>query len=131
MGTDIGLHFEKRNPSGKWEKIEIPGNLMPDERHYTLFSFLADVRTAESFEFAGQIKGRIIPEDCVIAEDISPCPTYAYLDEILRLPWKEAQLQDCYFYIFCRDILPKLVKGYGYFNDMEMRDIRVIIWFDF
>jgi hypothetical protein len=42
MGCDIHAHAEKRNASGKWERLTIPEPF--DWRSYGLFGFLADVR---------------------------------------------------------------------------------------
>lgn len=134
MGCDIHLYIEKRNKEGKWEPIDIPASLMPDDRHYKLFSFLADVRTEGVWELAGQVSGRGIPEDCSISQDllgdVGHNQTYAYLDEIIHLPWEAAGLADCYFYIFCEYILPRLIDDNNPDYHEEKRNIRIIIWFD-
>lgn len=134
MGCDIHLSFEKKNKSGKWEKIDVQECLIPDDRCYILFSFLANVRTNPDCKTNGQIADRGIPEDCLDkeyfqSEDIHSA-THAYLDEILRLPWNEAELDQCYFYLFCKHIIPRLVNFHRTLSNDDEKSIRIIIGFD-
>jgi len=134
MGCDIHLIIEVKNNEGKWKSLEISQDLMPDDRDYRLFSFLCDVRSYDSWELAGRIAWRGIPKDCSSKAyfsdlDIHSC-TYAHLDEVLELPWKDALLGESYFFIFFKYILPRLMKGRLYLSYEEKRNIRVIIGFD-
>ena len=134
MGCDIHLHFEKKNKQGKWEKIDFTECLEPDDRHYRLFSFLADVRSDKSYSIQGVFKDRGFPEDSCIDQDFIDCcdhsRTYAYLDEILKAPWEKAGLEGCYFQIFCEQIIPRLCSFCGILSKEEKENIRVIIGFD-
>ncbi len=141
MGCDIHLCFEKKNKQGIWEEIEIDERILPDDRHYALFSFLADVRNYWGVDgnekIEPQFADRGIPQ-------YSSCPkeedgtyylgdhsfTHAYLDEILKAPWKENELERCYFIIFCQYVLPRLCCFCGILSKEEERNIRVIMGFD-
>lgn len=135
MGCDIHLHFEQKNEQGTWTKIDIPKNLMPDNRNYCLFAFLADVRNSGDFE--PQFPERHIPDDSSISygdfldkRGADHEFTHAYLDEILNAPWKENNLEDCYFYIFCMYVLPRLSSTYFFIPKQEQKNIRVVMGFD-
>lgn len=132
MGTDIHLYLEKKNKEGKWERVDYEENLEPDGRSYDIFGFLAGVRDEGNFE--PQFPDRNIPED-------SSCDrkmwderfhnlTHVYLDELLTAPWREAGLDECYFYIFCKHIIPRLIRYGGYLSKLEQRNVRLIIGFD-
>jgi hypothetical protein len=139
MGCDIHLYFEKKNKQGIWEKIEIDERIIPRDRYYHLFSFLADVRSYGEFKCEPQFANRGIPKD-------SSCPglddesedfwigdhsfTHAYLDEILESPWEKYELQDSYFIIFCEYVLPRLCCFCGVLSKEEEKNIRVIMGFD-
>lgn len=147
MGCDIHLYFE-RKVSDKWQKIEIDKRILPRDRNYTLFAFLANVRNYGEFIVTPQFAGRGIPDDTSFpCKDGFPIETeeqwlgdhsftYAYLDEILNAPWhiKEGDIVDClsncYFRTFHEQVLPKLVGTYGWIYDEEKRNIRVIMGFD-
>lgn len=133
MGCDIHLHFEKKNKEGKWEPIVIDKKLIPDDRNYDVFTFLAGVRGS----FEGFFPRRGFPEGTTacVEETLDSWMgehsfTHAYLDEILKAPWKEYQLDGCYFHIFCDEVLPRLVCEYGSCNYEEQRNIRVVMGFD-
>ena len=136
MGCDIHLYFEKKNKEGTWEKIEIDDRLLPDDRDYELFAFLADVRNGKQLE--SPFANRGLPTDRSISGDDHDETlwlgdhsfTYAYLDEILKAPWEKSGLQYCYFHLFCLSILPRLMNRCGFFLREEMRNIRVIMGFD-
>jgi hypothetical protein len=137
MGCDIHLYFEKKNKQGVWEKIEIDERILPDDRNYRLFSFLAGVRNYEEFKFQPQFANRDIPNDTSLpgtdTDDIfmgDHSFTHAYLDEILRAPWGPPGLEDCYFIIFCEYVLPKLCSFCGSLSKDDERNIRVIMGFD-
>jgi len=139
MGCDINLYFEQKNTEGKWEKIDVPERLIPDDRYYELFAFLAGVRNYDDFYITGQFLHRGIPID-------ASCPkeqtddfylgdhsfTYAYLDEILKSPWEKVKLHECYFYAFCKHVLPRLSTPFyrESHTDEEERNIRVIMGFN-
>ncbi len=134
MGCDIHLLFEKKNPLGIWEKIEIGEKLLPDDRIYSLFGFLAGVRDHDQ---TPQFEDRGIPLDASIQDPDTEDfwlgdwgYTYAYLDEILDAPWEEAGLDNCYFHIFCREVLPRLAFAYGIMSNEDKRSVRVIMGFD-
>lgn len=133
MGCDIHLYFEKKNQKDDWEQIEIPECLLPDQRHYLLFAFLADVKNYFEFDVVALFPSRGIPKDTSLPEESDDfCMgdhsfTYCYLDEILAADWEKYELHDCYFYIFCRHVLDKII---GYISDEKSRDIRVIMGFD-
>lgn len=134
MGCDIHLHFEKKYKDGKWETIDINEILMPDDRYYAVFSFLADVRSGSDRQFAGQVASRGLPEDCSKIEYFQ-CPdihsvTYAYLDEILNLPWDKANLHECYFFMFCKHTIPRLLSDLRVLSFEEKRNIRIVMGFD-
>ncbi len=129
MGCDIHLHFERKNREGQWEKLEIPDEMIPSDRNYNVFGFLADVRgdgEQAQFPFRG------LPENttAIQGELGHHSYTYAYLDEIYNAPWKEAELNDSYFYVFCVYVLPRLHGYLGYITDEEKRAIRVVMGFD-
>ena len=131
MGCDIHLYIEKKGVNG-WEELPIAEELIPDERDYEVFSFLAGVRGNNGEHFAD----RGIPEDSSIPtgdDDFwlgDHSYTYAYLDEILSAPWEEAGLQWRYFPIFCEYVLPRLDTRFGWYGDEEKRDIRILMGFD-
>lgn len=60
MGCDIHLYFEKKNNEGQWKKIDIDERLLPTNRNYRLFGFLAGVRDNE---LEPQFEGRGWPDD--------------------------------------------------------------------
>jgi len=128
MGCDINLWIEKREGSLWSPCIEIPYCLLPDDRNYDVFGFLAGVRSNEN----GQFNNRGIPEDTSAPEvelgDHSF--TYAYLDELLKAPWQRENLHESYFYIFCLHVLPRLLGKYGYLSPDEERNIRIVMGFD-
>ena len=133
MGCDIHLLFEMKNLDGKWEQIPIDERLIPSDRNYGVFGFLADVRTRNDIE--SQFAGRGIPPDSLFENVINTLDyhshTFAYLDEILNAPWERYELNDSYFYIFCRYILPKLAsEKYYELHPVKYRDVRVIMAFD-
>ncbi len=135
MGCDIYLYFERKNPEGKWEQIMIPEKLVPEDRNYELFAFLADVRNSSGI--TAQFADRGIPADSTCPINPQDCMwfgdsrfTYAYLDEILKAPWKKVKLDRCYFYVFCYYVLPRLFHFGGYLDAEEERNIRVIMGFD-
>jgi hypothetical protein len=105
--------------------------LIPDDRHYRLFGFLGGVRNRfcdPMFERRG------IPEGTSATSDFYDCAdhshTYAYLDEILRAPWEDHDLEYTYFYTFCSQVLPRLLTNTGYLNNEEQANIRVVMGFD-
>lgn len=129
MGCDIHLYFEQKK-DGKWRRIEIDKLLVPDNRNYQLFGFLAGVR---DYIITPQFAERGIPEDTSMPCDFwigDHSYTYAYLDEILQAPWEQYELQDCYFYIFCAHVIHRLTSFCGSLSIEEERNIRVIIGFD-
>jgi len=134
MGSDIHLYIEKRNKSNKWEVLILPEDLIPNDRNYRLFYFLAEVRMDIPWEYGGQVSERGIPEDCSIPDGFMDTDshgyTYAYLDEILALPWKAADLDQCFFYLFFRYIFPRIAKDYNSYHFEEARNIRIVMWFD-
>lgn len=134
MGCDIHLYFEKKNKEDKWEKIEIDERLLPDDRNYALFSFLSDVRNYWDDKIESQFANRGVPDDSSVDQHFFDCSdhsiTHAYLDEILEAPWKKAELEGCYFQIFCKQILPRLCCFCGILSLEEKKSIRVIIGFD-
>lgn len=138
MGCDIHLWFEKKNGDGKWERINIPDNLIPDDRNYEVFAFLADVRNRFPNPITPQFCDRHKPTDTECdGSDYDDnfwlgdhSFTHAYIQEILKAPWEQYSLQDCYFIIFCKYILPRLSHRRGWFTDEEEKNIRVIMGFD-
>lgn len=137
MGCDIHLYFEKKNANGEWEKIEIDPRLVPYDRYYPLFGFLAGVR---DHDITAQFADRGIPDDSsihkkLINEDIRCLVgdygyTFATLYEILQADWKKVDLHDTYFYIFCAYTLPLLTSSWGILSDEDKRNIRVVMGFD-
>lgn len=111
MGTDIHFYIEKRNKQSKWEHVDIPAKILPDDRFYYLFAVLAGVRNG--FGFAGckthdpvvpYFECRGIPEDTSYKElnfeddeeRIYPWLgehsfTYATYDEIEKIDWEIKQ----------------------------------------
>lgn len=128
MGSDINLRFEHKNEHGSWYAFHIPDYLMPDERDYELFGFLAGVRDKT---IEPQFEGRGIPDGSTW--DDHPdfhSHTHAYLDEILAAPWKKVGLQRRYFFIFCEYILPRIVFNRCVFTNLEARNVRIVMAFD-
>lgn len=142
MGADIHLYLE-RKVDGKWEELKIDENLFPDERHYSLFGFLANVRGD-----GGHFADRGFPADTSykeIRDEAGDCDnwmgshsfTYAYLDELHEAPWKELddpeenyRGMDCYFASFIFQVLPRLTSPCGFLNTEERRNIRILMGFD-
>jgi hypothetical protein len=129
MGCDIHLHFERKEKDG-WKEIPIEDYLIPNDRNYVLFGFLASVRGSHD----GLFDDRGIPDDCsdTFLRDNPDMfsHTYAYLDEILNAPWRRHNLQDTYFHIFCRDVLPRIcTQDPSGLTGLEYRDVRVIMAF--
>lgn len=133
MGTDIHLYIEKKDIDDQWEEVKIDERLMPDERNYSLFYFLAGVRYSD-FEVEPQFPGRGIPEDSsVIKSDRwigDHSFTYAYFDELLAARWEKAGLERCYFLNFCKNIIPRLTGRFLSYLPEEDRNVRIIIGFD-
>ena len=136
MGCDIHLYFEQKNKEGKWEKLVIDKRLLPDDRHYLLFAFLANVRNY-GYGIEPQFADRGIPEDTSMPRTETDdfwigdhSFTHAYLDEILAAPWEDENLEGCYFQVFCEDILPRLCSFCGLLSKEEEKNIRVIMGFD-
>jgi hypothetical protein len=130
MGCDIHLYIEQKQSDGTWAQVEIDERLIPDDRHYGVFGFLAGIRC---YDYAAQFESRGIPDDSSISEKDLGADygfTHAYLDEVLAAPWKEAELEECYFKIFCEYVLPRLCCSCGFCNDEEKRNIRIIMGFD-
>ena len=138
MGCDIHLYFEKKNKNGQWEEIQIDERLIPDDRSYGTFAFLANVRNYDEFKITPQFADRGIPDDTSLPETDGDdmywlgdhSYTHAYLDEILNAPWGEAELEGCYFQVFCEYILPRICSFCVILSDEEKRNIRVIMGFD-
>jgi len=134
MGCDIHLHFEKKNDQGKWEMIEVPYCLLPKDRDYSVFYFLAGVRYASDCVCEPQFPLRGLPEDsCALSNDdffSDHSTTYAYIDEILHAPWEKVGLHCRYFYVFCEYVLPRLINEWGYWGALDKREVRVIMGFD-
>ncbi len=137
MGCGIHLWFEQKKPDGKWERIEIDERIEPDDREYRVFAFLANVRNYEEFRIEPQFENRGIPSDSLCRSGDYDDNfwlgdhgyTHVYLDELLNAPWKEVDLEECYFHVFCRYIIQRIIKRY-YLSEEEKRNIRVIIGFD-
>lgn len=129
MGTDIHLFIE-RKVKGVWERVEIPEELMPDDRDYGLFGVLAGIR---SEEYEGLFRERGIPEDTCYKEELGfeeyHSQTYAYVDEISRVDWDMFDDVGGYFGVFFEYVLPRLIDC-GYLTELEKRDIRVCMCFD-
>jgi|KBSMisStandDraft_5_1062788.scaffolds.fasta_scaffold59597_5 hypothetical protein len=134
MGCDIHLYFEQKNKEGKWQKIEIDERLLPDDRNYLLFAFLANVRNYGNSLIKPQFEDRRVPEDSSVDQHFYDCSdhsiTHAYLNEILAAPWELVGLDKCYFKIFCEEIIPRLCSWCGSLSKEDERNIRVIIGFD-
>lgn len=137
MGCDIHLYFEQKNKKGEWEEIKIDERILPDDRHYLLFAFLANVRNYFDIEIEPQFADRGIPEDTSMQKEETEdffmgdhSFTHAYLNEILEAPWVKYELQNNYFKIFCEYVLPRCCNFVGTLNKEEKRNVRVIIGFD-
>ncbi len=143
MGCDIHLYFEMKNKSGEWKEIIFNKKLLPDDRNYILFSFLADVRNfyERGEQITPQFANRGIPCDTSMPKEDDKffigdhSFTHAYLDELLEAPWDECKIETydlskCYFRIFCEYILPRLCSWCGSLSKEEQRNMRVIIGFD-
>jgi hypothetical protein len=141
MGCDIHLYIEKK-VGDKWHPVEIDERLIPDERHYRLFGFLAGVRRDD--DTITQFEDRGIPLDTSLPSHAKGDSennesehyigehsfTYAYLDEILLAPWGQNDLADSDFYVFCAYVLPRLCDSCGYLTTSEKRNVRIIMGFD-
>lgn len=133
MGCDIHLYIE-RKINGKWEEVEVDEKLLPNERHYRLFAFLADIRNLRCFpshleNINSQFENRGIPEDTSMPKDFylgDHSFTHAYLTEILLADWKKYGLQSCYFIIFFEYVLKRLID----ISKEDEKNLRVIIGFD-
>lgn len=135
MGCDIHLHFERKNKDGSWDKIHIDSCLLPDDRNYDIFAFLAGVRNFGENPYVPIFPERGIPVDCSYNKEdwedgCYHSETYAYLNEILEAPWENSNSDNEYFIVFCRMILPRLLSKSCFFNSKEKKNIRVIMGFD-
>lgn len=132
MGTDIHLYTEHRVKE-KWQKIKVDGSILPDDRNYRLFAFLANVRNFG--DITPQFESRGIPSDTSYIENDEDWIgdyglTYAYVDEIINAPWEDVGLQDCYFKIFYERILPRIINEYPWCDKEQLRNVRVLMGFD-
>lgn len=130
MGCDIHLYIEQKQRDGTWKEVEIDDRLLPDDRDYNIFGFLAGVYNRD---FPAQFEARGMPNDSSIPNQDAVGDfgfTYAYLDELLAAQWEAAGLEECYFKIFCKYVLPRLCCSCGFCNDEEKRNIRIIMGFD-
>lgn len=136
MGCDIHLYIERKNKNGHWEEFKIDERLLPNDRNYQLFTFLADVRNFYDFNIQPQFANRGIPQDSSIPKDSEDWYmgdhsfTYASLNEILKAPWKKYQLKECYFIIFFEYVLPRLCDWPGIISKEGEKNIRIIMGFD-
>lgn len=129
MGTDIHLYIE-RQIDGKWQSVEVDERLIPNDRNYDLFQFLADVRGGCSIE--PQFPDRGIPADTSLTHWLGDHGfTYAYWDEILHAPWDEYEnLKACYFRVFFDYVLHRLIFHSCVIDALDQRLLRIIIGFD-
>lgn len=137
MGCDIHLYFEQKNMKGEWEEVKVDERILPDDRDYRLFTFLAGVRNYDDFEIEPQFPKRGIPEDTSMPKKETEyffmgdhSFTYAYVNEILEAPWEKYELNDSYFKIFCEYVLPRLSSVKIIFPQEDKKNIRVIMGFD-
>lgn len=137
MGCDIHLYIEHKNSKGEWEEFKVDKRLLPDDRNYILFAFLANVRNYSSSIVEPQFANRGIPEDTSMSREETEdffmgdhSFTYAYLNEIYEAPWEEFELQECYFRIFCKYIIPRISNLCGMLSSEEKKNIRIIMGFD-
>lgn len=132
MGCDIRFYFERKE-GGLWKQIEVDPRLVPNDRNYDLFYFLAGIRYPVECDLDSVFEGRGFPRESSFALDSDEMKeqvyTYAYLDEILSVPWKEAGLADNYFPVFFREVLPRILDEWGCLNFEQKRSIRVIMGF--
>lgn len=131
MGCDIHLHFEKKNSAGVWEKLHVPEALIPDDRDYRVFTFLAGVRPTDGIKPQFALRG--IPKDSSVLRsyfgDDYHSFTYATFLEIMDAPWERWGLNETYFYIFCCYVFPRVCAS-GVFSNEEERNIRIVMGFD-
>jgi hypothetical protein len=197
MGTDFHLKFQRKY-NDKWEKIEVPACLYPDERNYLLFAFLAGVRNGKGFAgvhifdpIKPNFEGRGLPKDFFLEKgeflgdhsfthatvaEILQCdwnvvftetgyvdrsqykdfkekgyprswcgdisgpninktdsliefetdPTFTHI----RVNWQTTPLKDCYFYLFCDEILPRLTFETSHWDIYDLENLRIIMGFD-
>jgi hypothetical protein len=129
MGSDIHLHIEKKNKEGRWEAFPIDELLLPDDRDYEVFAFLAGVRGYSKW---GKIQDRGFPGDSEVNQaDLGDHSfTHATLYELIHAPWKKANLEESYFCIFCRYVLPRFVDKGWCVSDDDKKKVRILIGFD-
>ena len=141
MGCDIHLYIEKKNKDGKWEKLIIDECLLPDDRNYSVFGFLAGVRGDYKKPLFPK---RGFPDDSSIPKDETEhflgdhSFTHAYLDEILEANWDQLaydidddyKFSESYFYVFCEYVLPRLCSSCRFMSLEEKRNVRIIMGFD-
>lgn len=139
MGCDIHLYIE-RKVNGVWEPVRIDDRLLPDDRNYRLFGFLANVRGT-----GGHFEGRGFPDDTSwkdLPDGVENRNwlgdhsfTYATLYELQNAPWEEDEQEEdgflnCYFCSFIFQVLPRLVCNCGFCDDEEQKNIRILMGFD-
>lgn len=134
MGCDIHLLFETKTDKG-WREIPMSLGLCPDDRNYQLFSFLADIRGDLKDPYKGLFANRGLPKDISVLNPIDEYDglfgeTYATLEELWNAPWEKAELDGCYFHIFCMHVWPRLVTVHGYLSAEKRKNHRVIMAFD-
>lgn len=130
MGCDIHIGLEQKGRDGKWFKIHINHELLPNDRDYDLFGFLFGVRNRHA-TYVPLFANRGIPKDTSFSDWLEYVPnecyhstTYLTLKEAQNIEWPES-LDDTYFKVFCEFIFPRLK---GTIDDKE--NMRMVIYFD-
>jgi len=142
MGTDIHFFIEKKmKDSKKWKKVDIPDYLIPDERDYVMFGFLANVRNGSSFLDGQSFSSPLFPyrgwpsDSCYKEGYDWHSHTYFTWKEINEIydkilistdPQVKA-LQDRYFFIFFRYVLDRI---FIFPWQIREEDVRILICFD-
>jgi len=132
MGCDIHLTYEIKDRYGFWGSLYIDRNIIPDDRNYKLFAFLANVRNG--FNIIPQFAGRGFPSDFTLKYEFQDCDyhsrTYASLYEINNCDWQSVELDNSYFPIFHEYVLPRIISSLGFLSKEEEKNVRLVIFFD-
>jgi hypothetical protein len=141
MGMDIHLWVEKKH-KGRWQAVEIADYFLEIGRCPYIFSLFGQGNMDDKAISSINFHERGIPPDTAFSlaelekEKTFFGFTYAYLDELMQIDWDYSDrdadhliwpLQESYFRSLVEHIIPRICEVS---NDLEFRNVRVIIAFD-
>ena len=127
MGSDIHIHVGKKT-GDEWIPIALESSLLPDDRHYEVFGYIANVR---NFEPQAKFPDRGLPQGSTAPfgeKEVYHSHTYFYYDEFLNLRCVPKSVKNSYFFVFFEHVLPRFL-GNQYLTLEAKRDIRIVLAF--